>query len=137
MRITTMVGTVILMGMLAACETTGDDAAAEVEAPPGATGGAGGLADDAIITLQVEDYQQHLDQVIREYRFCVEAEALANDDGSMDPARVVELAQRSCEDEYRTVHRTANLLGENQKIQTLRAESQAGALDAVVAARSL
>jgi len=132
MRITTMVGTVILAGMVAACETTGEDAA-EGEAPPVA---GDGLANDAIITLQVEDYQRHLDQVIREYRFCVEAEALGIDDGSMDPAAVVEQAQRRCEDEYRTVHRTANLLGESSKIQSLRAESQAGALDAVAAARS-
>ena len=145
MRVITLVGSIILVGLLSACQTTGEDGA-EVEATDvsgdgavaadAAGGGPGGLADDAVVRLQVEDYQKHLDEVILTYRFCVRASSLELDDGTSDPALVVERAQRRCEDEYRTAHRTAALLGDINRIDSLRAESQAAAMESLIASRA-
>jgi hypothetical protein len=145
MRALALVGSIILVGLLAACQTT-DEGGAEVgatdasddgaAAADAAGGGTGGLADDAVVRLQVEDYQQHLDEVILAYRFCVRASSLELDDGTSDPALVVERAQRRCEDEYRTVHRTAALLGDINRIDSLRAESQAAAMESLMASRA-
>ena len=147
MRLTTIAAAAALLGLLSACETVGESGAAvdqplegdsglSAQPPTVPGGGLGGLADDAVVRLQVEDYQTYLDQVVREYRFCVRATALEIDDGRTDPALIVDRAQRRCEDEYRTVHRTANLLGESETISSLRAESQAAAMESVVAGRA-
>ena len=136
MRVTMLVGAVILVGLVSACQTT-DEEAADVDATVApADADLGGLANDAVVRLQVEDYQKHLDEVILAYRFCVRASALEMDDGSMDTGLLIERAQRRCEDEYRTAHRTASLLGDADRIGSLRAESQAAALESVMAARS-
>jgi hypothetical protein len=146
MRALALVGSIILVGLLSACQTTDEDGAeAEIEATDAsedgavaadAGGGAGGLADDAVVRLEVEDYQEHLDEVILAYRFCVRASSLELDDGTSDPALVVDRAQRRCEDEYRTVHRTAALLGDINRIDSLRAESQAAAMESLMASRA-
>lgn len=123
----------MLVALLSACQTTEDGAAtdgSDVTVPDA------GLANDAVVRLQVEDYQAHLNEIIHEYRFCVRATALEIDDGVSDPAAVIEQAQRRCEDEYRTVHRTASLLNDMDRISSLRAESQAAALDSLMTARS-
>lgn len=133
MRVSTLMGGVMLVALLSACQTTEDGAAsdgAEIAAPDA------GLANDAVVRVQVEDYQLHLTEIIHEYRFCVRATALEIDDGVSDPAAVIDQAQRRCEDEYRTVHRTANLLNNMDRISSLRAESQAAALDALMSARA-
>ncbi|MGF1624834.1 MAG: hypothetical protein ACFCVH_08115 [Alphaproteobacteria bacterium] len=136
MRALTLVGAVILMGLASACETT--DAGLEpVDTTAGPVeGDLGGLANDAVVRIQVEDYQKHLNEVILAYRFCVRASALELDDGSASPDLVIERAQRRCEDEYRTAHRTASLLGDIGRISSLRAESQAAAMESLMAARS-
>jgi|HigsolmetaAR202D_1030399.scaffolds.fasta_scaffold63241_1 hypothetical protein len=145
MRLVSFLGIAVLAGLVTACQTTGDDAdVAAVGTPVDGAGGAGdtaggglgGLADDAVVRLQVEDYQKHLDEVIIAYRFCVRASALELDDGSSDPELILDRAQRRCEDEYRTVHRTASLLNSIDRIANLRAESKQAALESLRAARA-
>ncbi|MEZ5669691.1 MAG: hypothetical protein R3F55_20080 [Alphaproteobacteria bacterium] len=149
MRTLHLAGILALTAMVSACETLGlsDETAADAggtETADAVIEGAEtdlarpGLPDapDAIVRLQVEDYQQFLDQTIREYRFCVRSSALEIDDGTSSPEVIVERAQRRCEEEFRTAHRTANLLGDLNKVESLRAESRAAALESVIAGRS-
>ena len=133
MRTPNLASLILVAGLVSACETT-DQAGDEGEfVQPGEA-----LPDapDSIVRLQVEDYQQFLNQTIREYRFCVRSASLELDDGTSDPDIVVERAQRRCEHDYRTAHRTANLLGDLDQIETLREESRAAALESLIASRS-
>lgn len=138
MGLRSLLGIAIVAGLVSGCQTTGEEAGELPEGDGVATagGGLGGLADDAVVRLQVEDYQKHLDEVILAYRFCVRASALELDDGSSAPDIIIDRAQRRCEDEYRTAHRTASLLGDIGRISSLRAESQAAAMESLMAHRA-
>ncbi len=144
-----------LCGALAACETTGspDDGVdfgvdADVEGSDTgiATATDGGsvessdpnavINNDRIVTLQVDDYQEFLDDTIREYILCMRSTTVSLDDGTGSVDDFAALAQRRCESTYRTAHRTASLLESQDKIVGLRGQALQLAIETALANRS-